>query len=236
WYARQTTGLRRDWDVWATEKSQVYAGLDRQRLAPQAVEAVRDTRGIVCTWSSPAGEKIFCTYFGSRCGGLTAPAFSPDGTPPIPPLAGGVVCPHCRRPDAYRWPQEPRISKWQMTERLAGRYSRFERLGRVEQVEVIESAADGRALRVAVSDAEGRTVELDGENFRLAVDPTGRVLQSTLFTVTVEPDAIVFTDGRGMGHGMGMCQYGADALARAGWSSPAILRYYYPGSRLTRAY
>lgn len=236
WYARQTTGLRRDWDVWATERSQVYGGLERQQQVPQAADAVRDTRGVVCTWSSPAGEKIFCTYYGSRCGGLTAPAPGPGGGPPIPPLAGGVVCEYCRRPDAYRWPQEPRVSKSLIAERLAVRYMRFEDFTTVDRVDIIEAAADGRPLRLAVSDASGRTVEIDSESFRLTIDPTGRLLQSTCFVMTIEPDAIVFREGRGLGHGMGLCQYGADALARAGWHAPAILRHYYPTSRLTRAY
>lgn len=236
WYARQTTGLRREWDVWATEKSQVYGGLERQRLVPRAAEAVRDTRGIVATWSGPHGEKIFCTYFASRCGGVTAPASGPSGEPPIPPLAGGAPCPYCQRPDAYRWPQEPRIGKLLIGERLANRYSRFEALGPVGRVEVVEEGPDGRALRVAVVDVDGQSVEIDAESFRLTVDPTGRILQSTFFTVVDDEDALLFTEGRGMGHGMGMCQYGADALARSGWDVSAILRHYYPGSRLTRAY
>lgn len=236
WYARQTTGLRRDWDVWATERSQVYGGLERRRLVPQAALAVRETRGIVCTWTSPGGEKIFCTYFGSRCGGTTAPASSPAGGPPIAPLTGGVACAYCRRPEAYRWPQEPRVAKTQLAERLAGRYARFEALGPVDRVEVIESCPEGRALRVAVGDVHGRTLELDAENFRLAIDSSGRLVQSTWFTLTVEPDAIVFSEGKGLGHGMGMCQYGADGLARSGWDAQSILKHYYPDSRLTRAY
>lgn len=235
WYARQTTGLRRDWDVWATEKSQVYGSLDRQRRVPQAAEAVRQTRGIVSTWASPTGEKIFCTYFGSRCGGITAPA-SGSSSDSVEPLAGGVACPYCLQPDAYRWPQEPRVSRWTIKQRLANRYSRFGSLGRVDRVDVIEATEDGRALRVAVTDIVGRSAEIDAESFRLTVDPTGRLLQSTYFTLVLEPDAILFTDGRGMGHGMGMCQYGADALARAGWDAAAILKHYYPGSQLTRAY
>ena len=57
WYLRQTSGRKREWDLTATEKSQVYRGLDR--VVPRATEAVHDTRGIVCTWMSPQGEKIF---------------------------------------------------------------------------------------------------------------------------------------------------------------------------------
>ena len=83
---------------------------------------------------------------------------------------------------------------------------------------------------------EGLIVELEAEIFRLSVDPTGRIVRSTFFVPVVEQDAVVLTGGRGFGHGMGLCQYGAAALADAGWQASRILRFYYPGSQLTRAY
>ncbi|HUR26950.1 MAG TPA: amidase, partial [Planctomycetota bacterium] len=44
-------------------------------------------------------------------------------------------------------------------------------------------------------------------------------------------DGLLLT-GRGRGHGVGLCQTGARALARAGWSAAEILAHYYPGSVL----
>lgn len=38
--------------------------------------------------------------------------------------------------------------------------------------------------------------------------------------------------GRGFGHGIGMSQWGALALAQRGESFSAILRHYYRGTRL----
>jgi len=46
----------------------------------------------------------------------------------------------------------------------------------------------------------------------------------------------VLEDGRGFGHGVGMCQYGAEYLAEHGKTAEEILRYYYPGVQLVRAY
>ena len=68
------------------------------------------------------------------------------------------------------------------------------------------------------------------------IDPTGLELQSTFFTPVFEDNAVVFTDGVGFGHGIGMCQYGAQRQARQGRTAGQILRFYYPSSRLTRAY
>ena len=235
WYARQTLGRKREWDVTATEKSQVYRGLDR--VLPRAVEAVNDTTGIVCTWPSPQGEKIFCTYFSSRCGGTTTAAPSSAKEPLIPPLAGGVACEYCRGLDAYRWPQEPVLLMSTIGGQLAERFSRFSALGRLSDIKVAEQTADGRVLRLTLIDEQGRSAEVDGETFRLTVDPTGRLIQSSYFSIATQPaDRVVFTNGRGFGHGIGMCQYGAEYLASQGWDAAAILQHYYPTSHLTRAY
>ena len=45
--------------------------------------------------------------------------------------------------------------------------------------------------------------------------------------------SFLFT-GKGWGHGVGMSQWGAKAMAEAGWSHKEILRHYYPGTELTR--
>jgi len=46
----------------------------------------------------------------------------------------------------------------------------------------------------------------------------------------------VVVEGRGFGHGVGMCQYGAEGQARRGRRAGGILNYYYPGSKLVRVY
>lgn len=42
--------------------------------------------------------------------------------------------------------------------------------------------------------------------------------------------------GRGWGHGVGMCQYGAFGLGKMGVKYDAILKHYYTGINLTKAY
>jgi SpoIID/LytB domain protein len=55
-------------------------------------------------------------------------------------------------------------------------------------------------------------------------------------TVFESHEGIVLTNGRGFGHGVGMCQYGTQFLASHGKTAEEILRYYYPGVRLVRAW
>jgi len=47
-------------------------------------------------------------------------------------------------------------------------------------------------------------------------------------------DSIEFTDGRGFGHGVGLCQWGAQSKAIKSWSAEQILGFYYPGATLYR--
>ena len=56
-------------------------------------------------------------------------------------------------------------------------------------------------------------------------------LRSSNFTATVENGAISFSV-TGYGHGVGMSQYGANALAKAGKSYEEILKWYYTGITL----
>jgi len=94
----------------------------------------------------------------------------------------------------------------------------------------------GRAVRFRFYDARGREESLEAENFRLAVDPTGRQIMSTWFELVDEGDTVRFTKGKGFGHGVGLCQYGAESLAEQGRSAGEIIKHYYPESVLVRAY
>lgn len=234
WYQKTRAGRRQDWDVVRTTASQVYSGLQRRAQVPWAQRAVRATCGLVCTWDSPQGEQIFCTYYSSTCGGYSQSIAQVRNQEAIPPLAGGVACDFCEISPNYRW-QTTRLSKQLITRRLRDRYpTAFNAIGPIDRVEVIARNAAGRPTRLDLVDAAGNAVELEAENFRLAVDP--RVMKSTWCEPINDGEHIAFTQGRGYGHGMGMCQYGAEGQARAGRSAAQILHFYYPQSRLCRAY
>ena len=60
-------------------------------------------------------------------------------------------------------------------------------------------------------------------------------LKSARFTAAVTADGIVF-EVIGSGHGVGMSQYGADAMAKAGSSFRQILEHYYTGAEVQQLY
>jgi stage II sporulation protein D len=102
------------------------------------------------------------------------------------------------------------------------------------EIEVAQQSRYGRITQVKVTDGTGKTVTLAGEKFRRIIG--SRDMPSTRCRLRKEGSDYVFFDGYGLGHGVGMCQYGAEGLARKGYTAVEILNYYYPSSRLVRAY
>ena len=56
-------------------------------------------------------------------------------------------------------------------------------------------------------------------------------MKSTLFAVAVDGESAHFA-GRGYGHGVGLCQWGAKGMAEQGHAARRILEFYYPGATL----
>jgi len=205
------------YDVETTEASQVFRpGFGDEPILQRAVDA---TRGQVVT----SGGKLFPAYFHSTCGGATTGAkrVFPDRTSAA--TLCGAQCAFCTASPAYQW-------SWQVDKVELGR-----RLGLGRPVLALETATDatGRAETVRVRYAGG-TRTFAGNQFRLLV--SSRQLKSMRWTRVQDTGTQFLFEGRGFGHGVGMCQYGSDGMARAGYSCEQILGLYYPGGELTTLY
>ena len=67
---------------------------------------------------------------------------------------------------------------------------------------------------------------IEGRSVREALE-----LPSANFTVSISEDIITFTS-TGSGHGVGMSQYGADGMAKEGYTYREILSHYYSGTEV----
>lgn len=81
-----------------------------------------------------------------------------------------------------------------------------------------------------ISDSEGLCLCVKSESKSLDAKAVQRLfgLRSDSFSVTEDEETYTFTT-YGFGHGVGMSQYGADALAKKGYSFYEILKHYYTG-------
>ena len=77
-------------------------------------------------------------------------------------------------------------------------------------------------------------IELGGCSFRGTALRKAFSLRSTIFDLKLNADEAVFTT-RGNGHRVGLSQYGADAMARAGNDFETILKWYYQDVELVHA-
>jgi len=217
-YRRARASARgRYYDVEATQKGQVYRGVGAESERAWAV--VRATRGEFLAWE---GQPILAAFH-SASGGRTASSAEVWGRS-LPYLVSVPVAGEEDSPDTY-W--RARFSRSQIEASLSGRQPA---LGNVEGVEILGRSESGRVQRVRIRGSE-RHLELSPKELRRALGV--RVLRSTLFEVRGEGEDFVFV-GSGRGHGVGMSQWGARALARRGLGYDEILRRFYPGTELRR--
>ena len=214
---RRATAGARDYDVEADTRAQVYLGLDGETPAVRA--AVADTRAQVLTYD---GEPILAAFH-SAAGGRTASAAEVWGED-VPYLRSVRVPGEDDSPDTY-W--RTSVTPGELHDALAdaGRG-----IGLPRRVSVAERSPSGRAVSVRVSDGHDAVV-VSAEALRRTLGADR--LRSTLFDVRASGDDFVFV-GSGRGHGVGMSQWGARALANQGASYAQILARFYPGARLER--
>ena len=110
------------------------------------------------------------------------------------------------------------------------RKSAYGSVGAVDDLQVVKRTPSGRAQQVAIVGRE-RTLTVSGYDLRQLFGFDH--IRSPRFSIFDEGDAFVL-DGRGWGHGVGMCQWGAAELARRGLLAQEILAFYYPGSEIAR--
>ena len=234
-YIKKRFGGNNTWDMKKTAAHQVYRGVSAEFT--QTWDAVNQTKGqvLVCK-QSDGTEDIFPTYYSSTCGGYTENSKNVFGDSYEPLI--GVPCPYCKdvaQPKFFFWPLIQFDNAYVVT-RLLRRYPNLKRLGEITNIEPTEQsnyAEFSRLTKIELSGSNGKSDFLRAEDFRLAIDPTGRKLRSAICQIKKKGDKWEFSSGRGWGHGVGMCQCGAQGMARQGKNAKQILSYYYPDSKIS---
>jgi stage II sporulation protein D len=241
-YIKKRFGDNRSWDVKKSQANQVYLGIKAE--SAQVWDAVNKTYGQVLVCKEYSGsEEIFPAYYSSVCGGHTEDSRGVFGDS-FDTLTG-VSCPYCKdvaKPGSYFWPTA-QFDKTYVTERLQTRYPKLRQLGKITNIKA-ERKSDyqglygkySRLTLVKLSGSNGNSDFLRGEDFRLSIDPSGLKIRSAIFEIVNYNDKWAFMSGRGFGHGVGMCQCGAQGMARAGKKAEEILGFYYRGSKIVRVY
>jgi stage II sporulation protein D len=237
-YVKERFGSQRTWDVSKTQSNQMYLGLEAE--SPKVWDAVNQTSGQVLICRDDSGkEGIFPAYFSSVCGGHTEDSRKVFGDS-FAPLRG-VDCPWCRQVaarDMFFWPVV-KLDKSYVNSQVMAKYPSLAKLGQISNIAVDkESEYNGfvRPTNLKLFGINGQTDFIRAEDFRLAIDPSGRKLRSTICKIAITGQTWTFSSGRGFGHGVGLCQYGSQGMAREGANAQQILAHYYPGARICKLY
>ena len=242
-YARLRTSRSRNWDLRGTTADQVYGGASAERASSDA--AIAATADLVITF----GGQVVEAPYSASCGGETAAAdevFRSAGAAYLARvsdrLPGGAGY-YCEGAPNFRW--ERTVSGDSLVQGV-GRHLRAyvqgvpARIGAHRDVRVTSTTPSGRAAAVEIQSLRGERWAVAKNDLRFVLRSAGgAIVPSTYLSLAVERRSdgsvsrLVIT-GRGNGHGVGLCQWGAIGRARAGQDARTILRTYYPGTELRR--
>lgn len=206
-------------DVRADTSDQVFE--KRSLHSASIARAVRETEGEVLVYN---GE-VFEAFFHSCCGGMSERAdrvWLLEVPPPLLSVHGDAYCSLCPQ---YRWDYE--IPRQEMAA-LLSRNGHSVPFGNNWDLQIASRNDSGRVSEISLP-SHGGPKKIRGTTFREILGY--RYLKSTLFDIQIDGNRFIFS-GKGAGHGVGLCQWGAKGMAEEGKTYREILEFYYPGATL----
>lgn len=211
----QARKSRMVYDVKNTNLHQTYQGIFPPRY--EIDKAVEQTKGIFLAYKG----KPIVAMFDCCCGGVIPTDIEGINFHKTPYLARPYACQHCKKCKLYTWRVE--CSPVELCSQLS-----------LQGKKVHE-------VMITRKDKAGIVQELMFKTGRGAAHPvTADVLckimkkaRSRCFTVRHKGNVILFT-GRGFGHHLGICQWGAREMVRDDWDYRRILRFYYPDTQFVQ--
>ena len=212
--------------------SDIQAGFKQaQEFKPENINdairsAVRETRGKVLTYRG----KLIDAWFHSNAGGITA--LAKEGLNfrgPEPPYTVVKKSPDMT-PDV---PVQDRV--WSATFSTAEIEAALNEIGipvrGITGMSIARRGPSGRAQTITIRHSGG-DVTIGGNDLRVALDPMR--MRSNLITSLEVRDGQVRMSGKGFGHGVGMSQWGAHNMAKAGRRHEEICTYYFKDVRVEK--
>jgi len=188
--------------------------LDLDAISPRLESAAADTEGELLWFQG----KPALTLYTRDCGGR-----SEAGDEPYLKSHEDIYCIRATTPP-WHWTGDPR----QILEALQSSQLRAPRT--LDGISILDRTGSGRASTLLLRGGS-ESVRISAGSFRFAVgrDLGWNTLRSDRYEVHASNGRFSF-DGSGAGHGMGLCQNGAEQMGLAGKSYREILAYYYPGT------
>lgn len=236
-YALNKLNEKKDFfDIYPDTKDQVYGGVDGETDFTNKI--VDDTEGEVLTYN----DKPATVFYHSTCGGFTEDVENVFCQTPFPYLVrvedGNEH--FCKISPRYEWNesyseeifivrlfQSKLVDKSFYTIKNIEAISRFES-GRVNELKIILLDKDDNEKEVSLFGNSMRSIIRTSDN--------KSILKSNYFEIRFDESKNVIIEGKGSGHGVGMCQWGAIGQCKKGIKYLEILNHYYPGTIVQKVY
>jgi len=203
----------RPYHVKNTNAHQTYGGLHG---VEKLKDAVMHTKGVFLAHEN----KPILAMFDSCCGGVIPAKVDSIDFKKAPYLARKYACTHCKTCTLYSWQTPYTLQELgQMMQRNKQP---------IRDIKITKKDAAGLVQQARITTAD-KVVELSGKQlYSLLKD-----IKSFYFSVRKKGELVTFK-GKGYGHHLGLCQWGAREMVRNGWDYKSILQFYYPGTNFMR--
>lgn len=196
-------------------------------ITPAIRRAVQITKGLVLTYK----ERYIKGWYSASCGGITT--YAREGLAykgPEPPYIQSVKCPEAKYiPETELYWQNTLTSD--LTNKALQQLNQ-KPIGTLEKFTILKRSETQRATLIKLTGSQG-SVTVPGADFRVNYGPDK--IRSIWISNKIENQSgQVKIAGRGFGHGVGLCQWGAYTLSRDNRSFRAIVKHYYPKAHVSK--
>lgn len=205
-------------DISTDEKeAQAY---NAKAVTPLIRKAVDSTKGQVMVYRG----RYIHGWFSASCGGRTVPAkIGLAYKEAEPPYVSSVTCPESKVIPKSEQFWDAKFAPDEVQKAFA---DKGKQVGTVQKLAIgKKDPKTERTVTLAATGTAGK-ITIPAADFRNAVGPE-KMRSIWLLSLNRGPQGIEMK-GRGFGHGVGLCQWGAYALAKAGKSPTEIVKHYYP--------
>ncbi|MFZ1083009.1 MAG: SpoIID/LytB domain-containing protein [Candidatus Kryptoniota bacterium] len=237
-----------NFDVYSDTRDQVYSGMEKYKTL--ADSAIALTSGMIVEYD---GQPARC-FFHSACGGHTENVQHVwQGQPALPYLMGVsdidsatglafcAAAPHFYCMTTYTASQLDRMAQTNLA--VANPTYATKRIDHdLADIEIMDRFDSSRIDSLKLTTRDSSIYFVRGDRIRYFFkNIDGTILRSGLFKIDISRNddgdiKKIILKGKGTGHGVGMCQWGALGMSRLGYSYLQILSHYYPGTEVKKVY
>ena len=201
-----------------TNKHQTYSGVHTN---PVLKEAVDQTKGI---FLADQHNKAIIAMFDACCGGVIPAHIHGVDFVSAPYLARPYACTYCKDCRSYNWAIDYPLAHLEKTLK-----KEIKQLKNMHLVKITKIDKAGLVQQVSVK-SKHTTHYISGKKLYSLLLPKVR---SFYFDIEANKTHIKIS-GKGIGHHLGLCQWGAREMVAQGYDYKSVLSFYYPGTHFMK--